>query len=253
MKYVRTELFKLRHSLQAIFGYGLALFLILVIIIGYKVRGDFTISGLDITLVSLGNLVNSMTVHFIMVLVTSFLFAGEFTNKTFKYIMIRPVSLGKLFWSKLIALWLYCGQVILFVGIVSLVIGFILWGAGPVHGEKSIVLEDGLLRPGIFYLGTWINIIFIITLAAFFAVILKNQVSTVITTMGVFILMAISTKVIPQMMEFSPIGFYNLKPYLVGTVVQWSKIGQGIVVTWGYSVVLFLLSYLILVKKDILL
>ncbi len=253
MKYWKTEQYKIKKSWQSLLGYILVFGLVLAVIVGYRVRADFEISALDIVLVSLGNIVNSLILHFAATLTAGLLFAGEFTHQTFKYIMIRPVSLVNLYISKLLAIWYYCAKLISFIAILSFLLGIFFWEIGVVHGRENVVLDYAILRIFIYYLATWINLVFVIALAIFFAVWLKNQISTVITTMGLFLSLILSTAIIPEeLLRWTPIGYFNLHSFLDEHVIQWGQLSIGLALNLIYSIGIVVGSYFHLKNKDIL-
>lgn len=252
MNYIKTEWYKIKKSWQSKTGYLLVFALVLVIVTGYKVRVDFEISSFDIVLVSLGNIINSLVLHFVVVLVSSLLFAGEFTGKTYKYIMVRPVSPFQIFLGKLFAVWYYAARIMVFVAVFSFFAGMIFWGSGSVHGQNYTVLDHGLLRIFLFYTGTWVNLFFIITLSGFCAVILKNQLSTVITTMGLFLILIFSTNIKPDFFNYTPIPYFNLRIFLTTPEIKFGALASGLVITLVYSLTLAIASYFYLKNKDIL-
>ena len=252
MIYLRAEYYKIKKSWQSLLGYILVIALVVSVVIGFKIRANFTVSSLDIVLISLSNILNSFILHFIMALVTSLLFAGEFVNKTYKYIMIRPISLFQLIISKFLAIWYYCSKLLIFIALISLGLGIIIWGGGKVHGQNNIVLNNGLLRIILFYISTWINLIFVIVLGIFFSIIFKNQVSTVIATMGFFLILVPTVNIFPEMLEYTPLIFFDLHSFLSGINIQWAKLTTAIIINIFYSMGIIVVSYLYLSSKDIL-
>lgn len=254
MNYVKTEQYKIKKSWQGLLGYILVFCLVVAVIIGYKIQVDLDISSLDIVLLSLGNINNSLVLHFAVSLISSLLFAGEFTYKTYKYIMIRPVSLYKLFISKLLAIWYYSFKIIIFIAILSYILGIIFCGAGlVVHGQNYIVLDNGLLRVILFYIGTWVNMLFIITLSIFFSVLFKNQVTTVIGSIGLLLILIMVTNIMPNdILNYTPLGYFNLRSFFDGINIQWMKFSTGLFINILYSVVILELAFLYLKNKDIL-
>lgn len=249
MKYIGLELFKVVKSLQARVGFLLITVLIIPILLQIKMSGQ-TVSAMDISCISLGNLYRTTIFHLTVVLIASLLFASEFSGQTLKYIMLRPVSQVKLFLAKIVALWVYSALLLLYIFLLSNITGLLFWDREPLHGPGQTVLQAGGLRILILYLSSWFNTIFIISLAMLFSVILKKQISSIIVTMGSYFLLAFSSNFYKIIEEVTPLKAHYINPYLWDELIKYQDIVQGNILSIIYALLIVGVTFYIIKQGD---
>ncbi len=140
------ELFKIFRKGRTYIGFG-AIFLIIVAIqAGIYLEGqsffDFFLQQLDQNFHFEGNLINGYLIAYLVLntlwihvpiliaLVTGDLIAGEANSGTFRIILTRPVSRVKFLIAKFIAGWVYTILLVLFMAVIGLGVGLLLFGDG---------------------------------------------------------------------------------------------------------------------------
>jgi len=255
MTYTKIEQYKIKKSWQGLSGYILMFGLVLAATIGFKISVNHEISSYDMVLVTIGNINNSLVFHFVVSLISCLSFAGEYAYETYRYILIRPVSLFKLYISKFSSIWFYSLKLLIYIAVLSFISGTIFWGAqsGVVHGKDHIVLDYGLLRIILLYIGIWINMLFIIALSILFSVKFKNQATALIGTMGLLFISIMATDIMPtDIMKYTPIGYFSLIPYLNGINIQWRELISCLLVNTLYCILITMISFLYIKKQDVL-
>lgn len=251
MNYIGLELYKIVKSIQAKVGFLLISILIIPILAQIKISGQ-SVSAMDIVCITLGNLYRTTIFQVITVLIASLLFSSEFSGSTIKYIMIRPVFLWKLFFAKIVAVWIYSAGLLLFIFFLSSISGLIFWDIRPLHGPGQAELGSGWLRIFILYFSSWFNTIFIISLALLFGVILKKQVSTIIVTMGTYFLLAFSTSFYKVIEEVTPLKAHYINPYLWESSIKYIDIFQGNILSFVYALLLINLSFYFIKRAEVI-
>ncbi|SHK42025.1 ABC transporter permease [Paramaledivibacter caminithermalis] len=253
MKYLPIEMKKIFKSIESKISYVFVFVIVLSIMLGFKFQSKQHISSIDMVFITLGNFSRYIMLHLVMILMTSLIVAGEFNQGTYRYIMLRPVSIKNLIFNKYIALWLFAGMILLITAALSFFVGIILFEHGQLHGEGFTILSRPIIRFIIFYVGTWINAVFIISFTTFFSVILKHNINTIVITFSVlFIILFFTRFVSDEVLDWTPINYFTLKPYIFTEIIKWRDIFFGIFVTLVYSGIFTGLSYVKLKMEDIL-
>ncbi len=207
-------------------------------------------------------IMNSLWIHipFLICLVAGDVMAGEASAGTYRILLIRPVSRTKVIISKFIATLLYTLSLIVFLALISLVLGMILFGSGDllIFSDGILILpkDELLLRFGLGFLFASIAMFVVAALGFLFSSLVENAIGPIIGTMAVIIIFFILGNL--------PYDFFiALKPYLftsyldVWTLVfddpiDWSEIMRHLSVLAAYIAGFFLPAYLTFRKKDIL-
>ena len=207
-------------------------------------------------------IMNSLWIHipFLICLVAGDVLAGEASAGTYRILLIRPVSRDKILISKYIATLIYTLSLVLFLAFISLGLGLLLLGTGDL-----LIFKDGLLilpqdelwfRFFLSFLFASYAMFVVSTLAFLFSSLVENSIGPIIGTMAVIIFFFIIGNL--------PYDFFiTLKPYLFTTYldvwtlvfdekIDWSMIVKHILILSIYMLSLFLPTYLLFRKKDIL-
>jgi ABC-2 type transport system permease protein len=251
--YIKTELYKTFHSKQAIFIFIASFLIVLVIGLTYKLKDASGISAMDLAMISLGNMARSLIYNLFIIMITSLTFAGEFQGNTIKYIFIRPIDRTVLFLSKLVTVWILAAVLLIFICTVSLSLGTIMWGFSPLHGPDGNVLTQGGLRIFLMYLFTWFNVQFFIyftTTVALFQKI-KDQTATIVTTLAIYLLFAISTEFVPLVEKITPLRVYFIHHYLWEKTINYHQLSIGSLVVFGYCIIFFTCSLIKFNREEV--
>lgn len=250
MKYLNIEMKKMFKMNLSWAGFGIAAVFILSIVIGYCVKSISHISVFDITLVSLGNMVNSLIYYFCIAIIVSSVFACEYASRVQIYIKIRSIKLWDIYKAKFVACYIYSFLFTLFIFIFSFVLGLFTADMGPVHGqEMDLAVQNGLLRIALFYVLTCINSLVFISFVGFLSIKLKSNLSSLIVSMGVVIGLLIFANVLGDIIEWTPIAYYNLKYYIAAEPINIRGLIKGEIISCIYASVFIGLCYMELHKE----
>jgi len=274
---VRIELYKIFKKWRTYIGFIAIGVLVPIIQIAMLYEGEHSINFVtrDIreSFVFVGNLLNSyfisyiilnaLAVHipFLITLVAADLLAGEATAGTYRLLVPRPVSRMKIVLSKFFAGAIYTNFLILWLAVISLGLGFIIFGVGElivlksdtiIIFEKSDVLWRFLLAYGYASLGMMV----VCSLAFLFSSLVENAIGPIISTMAVIIVFIIVSAINIDL-------FQAIKPYLFTShILKWReffndpvdtfKIIESTLILLGHVILFFGLAAYIFRKKDIL-
>jgi len=274
---VRYELIKTYRKLRTYIGFGLIGLLVPLIYLGMSFAGDDMINGMTRGLQQnflfvgtlfngwfVSNLVlNSLFVHvpFLILLVAGDVFAGEATSGTYRMILTRPASRNRIFLAKTLGSVVYVYSLVLFLAVVSVGLGLLLFG----HGDMLMLQESGLaILPAdelwwrfvlAYALAGWAMSI-VASLGMLFSTFVENAIGPIVGSFAIIILFFILGNL--------PFEFFeNLRPYLFTTYTDvWRKAfdmeiqAAGIledIAILGVFFVLFLsAAWTIFRRKDIL-
>ncbi|MFC2103309.1 ABC transporter permease [Bacteroidota bacterium] len=274
---IRIELFKIFKKWRTYISFIVIGLLVVIIQVAMSFEGqrslDFMTRNLQDSFIFVGNLLNGylisyiilnmLAVHipFLITLVAGDLLAGEATSGTYRILLTRPVSRMQIVTSKFVAGNIYSFLVILWLGIVSLGIGAILFGYGEliVTGSNNITILDRgdvfwrfILAYGFAALGMSV----VCSLAFFFSSLVENAIGPIIATMAVIIIFIIISAINIEI-------FRSIRPYLfTNYIIAWreffsnpidtSTVVKAALILAGHSAVLFTITAIIFKRKDIL-
>jgi len=200
-------------------------------------------------------------IPFLIALVAGDQIAGESAAGTFRISLIRPISRTQIISAKFITTLIYTVLLILFLGLLSIGIGILLFGRGdflvPRRGEILVLLESQTwLRFGLAYLLAIWAMWAVAALAFFLSTLAENSLGPVIGTMAIVITCLIISR--------TPLQIFNkVKPFLFTTYVDgwrkafqepipWHEINSGVLYLAIYILGFFALSLIVFNQKDIL-
>ena len=274
---IRIELYKIFKKWRTYIGFLVIAVIVPVINFAMLAEGekslDFMTRNLQQSFVFVGNLLNgylisyfiltSLAVHipFLIALVAGDLLAGEATAGTYRLLVTRPVSRMKIVTAKFIAGLIYSNLLVLWLAVISLGLGIIMFGVGELIVIKSsgIIIfarEDVFWRFLIAYGFAGLSMTVVTALAFFFSSLVENAIGPIISTMAVIIVFLILSAI---QVDF----FRNLEPYLFTTYmsswrmlfddpINFADFFKAVAILAGHIVVLFSITVIIFKRKDIL-
>ncbi len=278
LKSTYNEFIKIAAKPRSYIGLGAITLLVGVIIFAMKADGEnyikFITSSFEQTLsFSGGNILNGNLVAFIILqmlivqipllvaLVTGDLISGEAAMGTLRLALTRPISRTSLLLSKYFAGCLYTLVILLWLGLMALVAGLLLFGPG----DLMVLNSDGLVILGQsdvlwrFLAGfgvSYLALITVATLSVTLSCFSDNSIGPIVSTMAVIILFTIiGTLEVPV--------FDHVRPYLFTThmaswrsffedPVPYAEIRHSVIVLLIHIAVLLGISLYKFNKKDIL-
>jgi len=274
---INIELFKIFKKWRTYIGFFAIGLLVAIIQTAMYYEGqkslDFMTRNIQESFLFVGNLLNGffisylilnmLAVHipFLITLVAGDLLAGESTAGTYRILLTRPVSRLQVLSSKFIAGNIYTFSLILWLAIVSLGIGAILFGFGELIVIKSgtvIIFDrnDVLWRFLLAYGFAALGMSVVCSLAFFFSSLVENAIGPIVATMAIIIVFVIVSAINIDV-------FSSIKPYLfTNYILSWrlifsdpintSKLLNAVMILLGHIFLLFGITAVIFKRKDVL-
>ena len=273
---VKIELDKIFRKWRTYIGFAAIGVLVPVIQTAMYFQGahflEFMTRSFRDSFVFVGNLLNgyliayfilgSLTIHipFLIALVAGDLLAGEATAGTYRMLITRPVSRLKLVSAKFIAGLIYTNLLVLWLAIISLGLGLIIFGVGELIVIKDVIIifaqNDILWRFMFAYAFAALSMSVVMALGFLFSSLVENAIGPIVTTMTVIIIFTI----------FSAINidfFRTIKPYLFTNYmstwrlifddpIDYNEIIKNCLVLTGHIIGFFGIALFIFKRKDIL-
>ena len=274
---INIELYKIFKKWRSYIGFIAIAVLIPVIEFSIHIEGtrslNFVTRQLQDTFIFVGNLLNtyfvsylilnSLAVHipFLITLVAGDLLAGEATAGTYRILITRPVSRFQIVTSKFIAGLIYTFLLILWLAVISLVLGYFLFGTGELVVLKSGVIivlakNDILWRFLLAYCFAVLSMGVVATLAFLFSALVENAIGPIITTMAIIIifiiLSAINIDIFQSIKPFLFTSYMNTWSSFFDNPMDTGEIIKSVSVLSAHIIVFFGLALYIFKKKDIL-
>lgn len=274
---VNIELYKIFKKWRTYIGFIAIGILVPIIHIAMVFEGkntiDFMTRNIQQSFVFVGNLLNtylisyivltSITVHipFLITLVAGDLLAGEATAGTYRLMLTRPVTRGKFVTAKFIAGVIYTNLLILWLALMSLVVGYFIFGVGElliIRGDMIIIFEqkDVLWRFLCAYGFASLGMTVVASLAYLFSSLVENAIGPIVGTMAVIIVFVIISAINVDLLQ-------SIRPYLFTNYISsWqlffddpidiTEILKSIGVLTLHVVLFFAATLIIFKRKDIL-
>lgn len=273
---IRIELYKIFKKWRTYIGYFAIAVLVPVIQVALLYQGEkyleFLTQNLKQTFVFVGNLLNgyliafivlgSLWIHipFLIALVAGDMLAGEATSGTYRMLITRPVSRTKLLTAKFIASLLYAHSLVLWLALISLGLGIILFGTGEliVVANKIVIFakDDILWRFLLAYGYAALSMSTVAALAFLFSSLVENAIGPIVSTMAVIIVFSVVSAINIDV-------FKIIKPYLfTNYMVYWRsffddpidtmEVMHGSFVLLVHCAAFFGITWFIFNRKDIL-
>src|SRR3970282_1146762 len=274
VKIIKIELFKIFKKWRTYIGFIAITFLVPLIQVAMMIEGerslDFMTRNLQQSFIFVGNLLNgylisyiilnTLAVHipFLVALVAGDLLAGEATAGTYRLLLTRPVSRMKLVTSKFLAGIIYTTLLVLWLSVLSLGLGLIIFDVGElivIKPENVIIFarDDVLWRFFLAYGFAILSMAVLASLAFFFSSLVENAIGPIITTMAVIIVFLIISAI--EINVFREIRPYLFTNYMLSwrlffdDPVDLGEIIKSVSILFGHIVVFFGLAAIIFKRK----
>jgi len=270
------ELYKIFRKWRSYIGFIAITLLVLVVETAMYFEGDkylhFLTRSLQDTFFFTGNLLNgyliayyvlgALVIHipFLITLVNGDLLAGEATMGTYRMLLSRPVSRFQIITSKFLAGQIYSFLLIIWLGVLSIGLGTLLFGSGELIVVQDVITvfskDDVLWRFVSAYLLASLSMGVVAGLAFLFSSLVENAIGPIISTMTIIIVFLILSAI--------NIDFFRaLKPYLFtsysmdwrlffGSEIDAGEIWKSIGVLSLHIAVFYSVTLFIFKRKDIL-
>ena len=274
---VQIELYKIFKKWRTYIGFIAIAILVVVIQIAISYEGSRALNSatrsLQGSFVFVGNLLNgyfvsniilnSLYVHipFLITLVAGDLMAGEASAGTYRMLITRPVTRFNIVTSKFIAGVIYTAILIIWLAILSLGLGTILFGSGELISLQSNAIvvfasNDVLWRFLLAYSFAIVSMSVVTVMAFFFSSLVENSIGPIITTMSIIIIFIIISHIDVSV-------FQNIKPYLFTNYMDgwksffskpldYSSVWNSLLVLGIHILGLYGLTLFLFRRKDIL-
>lgn len=273
----RIELYKIFKKWRTYIGFIAIAVLVPLIQIAMLIEGerslDFMTRNLQQSFIFVGNLLNgylisyiilnSLAVHipFLITLVAGDLLAGEATAGTYRMLVTRPVTRFSIVNSKFSAGIIYTNLLILWLAVISIVLGLAIFGPGELIVIKSsnviiFARDDVFWRFILSYGFAALSMSVVAALAFLFSSLVENAIGPIVTTMAIIIVFIIISAIDIEL-------FQSFRPYLFTTYmsawrlffddpVDYSEIIKSIIILVGHIAVFYSFALFIFKRKDIL-
>jgi ABC-2 type transport system permease protein len=274
---IRYELLKTWRKLRTYIGFGLITILIPLVYWGLAVAGEDMIDGmthgLQQNFLFVGSLfngwfvsnmvMNTLFVHipFLILLVAGDVFAGEATSGTYRLILTRPPSRGRIFVVKTVSTCIYTYSLVIYLAVASMLPGLVFFGGGDmflVRDDGMAILPEAQLwwRFLLAYLLAGWAMCIIAALGMMFSTIVENAIGPIVASFAVIILLFI--------LGALPFEFFeNLRPWFFTSYTDvWKRafddtidlaaIGKDVAVLFLFLSLFLIVAWRIFSKKDIL-
>ncbi len=223
--------------------------------------GDFIVAGKSVTALFLAHAAMDVAMVVLMPLLVAFVLggmvAGERQSGTLRTLLSRPVPRSVVLISKLVAGWTYAVAITLFLGVVGLGIGYLVFGWGDlvIFRGGLVILEPraGLLRLAEAYGLAAAAMCAIAVLGLMLSVIFDNP----LTAAG----LTVAALVVSGTVEFMPY-FEQVKPYLFTTnlpmykhclkaTVDTASISNSALLLLAHAVIMIVVALLLFSRRDV--
>jgi len=272
----QIELFKITTKPRSYIGFLAITVIVLLIEFAFYIDGktylQFITQTLEQSFTIQGNILNGNLICFIILqmlivqmplmiaLVTGDLISGEAAGGTIRLLLTKPVSRANILMAKYLAGSIYTFLLILWLGVLALGVGRLIFGHGDLmvlKSEELVILRDGdiLWR----FMGAFVIAFLSLNVVATFSLMLScftdNSIGPIITSMSVIILFTIiGTIDIPF--------FDQLKPFLFTThMIIWrnlfdnplpqTQIYTSLAVLAGHIMLFLSIAFYNFTRKDI--
>jgi ABC-2 type transport system permease protein len=230
LKITQSELYKIFKKGRSYIGFAAIAFIVIVIQVALYADGktylEIGTQALQESFAFEGNLLNgylsvyiiltSLWVHipFLIALVAGDLLSGEATAGTFRILLTRPISRQSIVIGKFVAMVIYVLTLILFMAILSLGAGLLIFGPGDLFVIKDIIYvfaqDDSLWRIMAAFGFSFLSMTTVAALAFMFSSLVDSSLGPIIMTMSIIIVFMIISSI--------DLSFFKaIKPFLFTT------------------------------------
>jgi len=203
-----------------------------------------------------------MWVHIplLVVLVTGDLISGEANSGTFRLLLSRPVSRTKLINAKFIAALVYTGALVIFIGLISLPIGLLIFGKGDLMvflGVLNVIPESELpLRFAMAFGFGLLSMSTVACLSLMLSSMARNSLGPILSTIAIIILLtlisSINLKVFNIIRPVLFTSYLNSWQYLFSYEIDILLLLRDGLILLAHMLVFYLVTRIYFNRKDIL-
>ena len=235
--------------------------------IDYRIRkilgNDFLLTGNFINGFFIGMIImNTLFVHIplLIAFVAGDLLSGEAASGTLRMYLSRPLTRIKVYTSKFVLGLIYTAFMVIFLGSLTFLLGWIFYGSGPlISVSKGLAIfteRQALLRYVLAYGLAIIPMWTVVSLALLFSSLVRNSLGPIVGTMGVIISFLIVNNLNISFFEnVSPYlftNYLNIWENAYHATIIWNEVIKSILILFLNSAIFFFIGASIFVKKDIL-
>jgi ABC-2 type transport system permease protein len=271
-----SELLKTFRKWRTYIGFLAIAVLVPIVEIGLKLEGGSMIRSITRSLSGdfffVGNLfngyfvahliMNSLWIHipFLISLVAGDELAGEGTAGTFRLILTRPASRSRILLMKYGATLIYTAALVVFLGVLSTMLGVALFGTGDLIVVKNgLTIIPGADVPGrlglAFGLAVW-SMWCVASLAFLLSSLVENAIGPIIGTMTIiivfFVIGNIPVELFSSMKPFLFTSYLNVWQDALRVPIDWETMMRSVMKLLTFSVGFYVVTWYIFVRKDIL-
>lgn len=273
---VYNEFIKITAKPRSYLGLSAITILVGIILFALKVDGPsmiaFVTASFEQTLSFQGNVLNGNLVAFIVLqmliihipllvaLVTGDLVSGEAASGTIRLLLTRPISRMQLLLSKFIAGAVYTFCLIVWLGVMAVGVGKLLFGSGDLmvlNSDGLVILQEQDVNWR--YLGgfavAYLALLTVSTLSICLSCFSNNSIGPIVITMAIIVVFTIIGTLEVRL-------FDSIKPYLFTThMASWRSLFEAplptgdiirsLLILLAHQAVLISLSIYQFTKKDI--
>ncbi len=274
---INIELFKVFSRPRTYIGFAGIALLVLILEIAFYIDGnrlvDFATQSLKESFLSTGNLLNGYLVCLIVLqtlivhvpllvsLVAGELLAGEASTGTFRFLLTRPVSRVNVVIAKYFAAMIYTIALVVWLSIVGLGLGVILFGHGELIVMKTTSItifasNDVLWRFACAFAFGALGMSTVAALALLLSSVTENAVGPIVGTMVIIIIfLVINATDVEALNRIKPFLFtthINAWKYFFEEEIDKAGIIQSALILVGHITAFVGITALIFKRKDIL-
>ncbi len=274
---IRIELYKIFKKWRTYIGFLAIAVLVPVIQIAMMIEGErslnFMTRNLQQSFIFVGNLLNGylisyivlgmLVIHipFLITLVAGDLLAGEATAGTYRIILTRPVSRFTLITSKFISGIIYTFLLVIWLGIISLGLGMLIFGPGELLVIKSTNLiifarEDVLWRFLLAYSTATFSMCVVASLAFFLSSLVENAIGPIVSTMAIIIVFiiisAIEIDIFQAVRPYLFTNYLNIWRLFFDDPIDMKELYTSFLILAAHIVFFYLITLALFKRKDIL-
>ena len=198
---------------------------------------------------------------FLVTVAAGDLFAGESTEGTYRFLLVRPLSRSNFYISKWLTNMIYTFALLLFLGLLTLILGLLLEGSGDLlvlsadYGMVVIGESEAFWKIlGAYSLGA-LNLLTVSTMALLFSVFVSNAIGPIIGTMGIMIILylieLIDISLFEQIRPFLFTHYMDSWQYFFFKEVAITDIIPALFCHLSYIIIFTALSYVYFMRKEI--
>ena len=205
---VKTEFFKLFTSLRTYLTFAIAIVLMSIINFGLYIEGEsilaFLLQPLKEYFLVQGNILNgyliayfslnTLWVHIpvLIIIVTAYIYSGEFENGTIKLLLSQPISRGRIMWAKFMTMVSYNLLFMVILALFALIPAVMIFGTGDImvlnNGVQFLLESSFFWRYGLAVLFAMIAMTAFSSFSMYTALYFKDTLTAILVSFGVLIL-----------------------------------------------------------------